>query len=142
MKINSKIRYGLRTLIELALHNDNTGVLQKDIAKNQQLSEKYLDPIISALKVSGLIINVGGKKSGYILNKLPSEITVYDIYKTFESCPSITYCLSRPDICEREKKCSAKEYWMDLNEVIINHLKTTTLESLTERHKELNPLQP
>jgi len=80
MKINTKIRYGLRTMIEIALNENQSGVLQKDIAKNQQLSEKYLDQIIASLKVSGLIVNAGGKKSGYILNKPLSEIKIYDIY--------------------------------------------------------------
>ena len=133
MKINTKIRYGLRTLIELGINDTKIGIFQKDIAKNQQLSEKYLDSIISALKVSGLIINAGGKKSGYILNKPASEITIYDVYKTFEQCPSITYCIHRPSICNMEKKCSSKEYWSNLNDVIINHLKSTTLDTLIVR---------
>ena len=139
MKINTKIRYGLRALIELGLHDNTKGVFQKDIAKNQQLSEKYLDPIISALKISGLIENTRGKKSGYILKKDPSEISIFDVYKTFEPCPSIVYCICRPSICDRAKKCSAIEYWTGLNDVIINHLKNTTLANLIDRHKELNP---
>jgi hypothetical protein len=65
IKINTKIRYGLRTIIELGLHDNQTGLFQKDIAMNQQLSEKYLDPIIAALKTSGLITNLGGKKRLY-----------------------------------------------------------------------------
>ncbi|NTW32793.1 MAG: Rrf2 family transcriptional regulator [Bacteroidetes bacterium] len=141
MKINTKIRYGLRTLIELGIHDNKTGIFQKDIAKNQQISEKYLDPIISSLKISGLIINAGGKKSGYILNKLPSEITMYDVYKTFEPCLSIIFCICKPSICDRSEKCSAIEYWAELNDVIINHLKSKSLASLIERHKELNTIQ-
>ena len=42
MKINTKIRYGLRTMIEIANAQDDNGVLQKDIAKNQNISLKYL----------------------------------------------------------------------------------------------------
>jgi len=115
-----------------------TGVFQKDIAKNQHISEKYLDPIISALKVSGLIKNIGGKKSGYTLNKPPSEISVYDVYKTFEPCLSVVYCLTRPANCGYEEKCVVKDYWMDLNDVIITHLKSTTLDTLIEQGKKKN----
>ena len=142
MKINTKIRYGLRTLIELGLHDNETGVFQKEIARNQHLSEKYLDPIISALKISDLIVNIGGKKSGYILNKKTSEITVYDVYKTFEPCLSIVYCLTRPAICGNEEKCVAKDYWASLNEVIINHMKSTTLDTLIEQRKRLDTTKP
>ena len=137
MKINTKVRYGLRTLVELGVHDNKTGVFQKDIAKNQQISEKYLDPIISALKVSGLIINIGGKKSGYILNKLPSEITIFDVYTSFEPTPAIINCLARPSSCVREKICSVRDYWTELNDVIIRHLKDTTLDTIIEREKEL-----
>ncbi|HBK42488.1 MAG TPA: Rrf2 family transcriptional regulator, partial [Porphyromonadaceae bacterium] len=64
MKINSKIRYGLRTMIEIACCKEPTGILQKDIAKNQNISVKYLDYIISALKLKGLISNTKGRGSG------------------------------------------------------------------------------
>jgi DNA-binding IscR family transcriptional regulator len=57
MKINTKIRYGLRTMLEIAKAPDNEGILQKDIAKNQNISLKYLDSIISSLKLKGLIHN-------------------------------------------------------------------------------------
>lgn len=62
MKLNTKVRYGLRTMLEIALQEDNKGVFQKDIAKNQQISEKYLDLIIASLKANGLIANTSGKK--------------------------------------------------------------------------------
>jgi len=61
MKISSKVRYGLRTMIEIAASTDSDGILQKDIAKNQNISNKYLDPIISALKLKDLISNSKGK---------------------------------------------------------------------------------
>jgi len=138
MKINSKVKYGLRTLIELGMHDNNSGVFQKDIAKNQQISQKYLDPIIAALKISGLIVNIGGKKSGYILKKPPSEITIFDVYTTFEPTPAIINCLACPSVCNRENICSVKDYWSELNDVIIRYLKDTTLDTIIEREKELN----
>ena len=83
MKINTKIRYGLRTMIEIACCKEPTGILQKDIAKNQNISVKYLDYIISALKLKGLIINSkdGG---GYMLTRPADQITMLDIYTAFE----------------------------------------------------------
>lgn len=66
MKVNTKIRYGLRAMLELGLNENKknyTGLLQKDIAENQKLSVKYLDPIINSLKAKGLIKNAVGKKA-------------------------------------------------------------------------------
>jgi Rrf2 family protein len=85
MKFSTKTRYGLRALIEIAKDELGEGVFQKDISKNQDISIKYLDQIIQSLKVAGLIVNVKGKKSGYILTRKPSEITVYDIHRAFKT---------------------------------------------------------
>lgn len=137
MKVNTKIRYGLRVLIELGLHNENTGLFQKDIAKNQQLSEKYLDPIIASLKISGLITNVSGKKSGYILNKPPSEITLYDVYRAFEPELSIIHCVNKPVTCFVSRICVANECWMGLNDTITKYLKGTTLNDIVKKHLKL-----
>ncbi|MGD0710758.1 MAG: Rrf2 family transcriptional regulator [Bacteroidales bacterium] len=137
MKINTKIRYGLRTMLELGLHDNKTGMFQKDIAMNQQLSEKYLDPIIAALKTSGLITNAGGKKSGYILNKSKSEITIYDIYRAFEPELAIIHCVNKPVTCFISRICVANEYWMGLNDTITKYLKNTTLDDIIKKHLKI-----
>ncbi|RPJ74506.1 MAG: Rrf2 family transcriptional regulator, partial [Alphaproteobacteria bacterium] len=94
MQFNTKIHYGIRAMIEIALASKVKGIYQKDIAKNQEISNKYLDQIIAALKAKGLIRNLKGKKSGYILNHEPSSITIYDIYKAFEPEILLLDCLS------------------------------------------------
>jgi len=137
MKVNTKIRYGLRTIIELGLHDEKTGMYQKDIAMNQQLSEKYLDPIVSALKIAGLITNLGGKKSGYILNKPKSEITIYDIYRAFEPELAIIHCTNKPVTCFISRICVANEYWMGLNDTITKYLKNTTLDDIIKKHLKI-----
>ena len=136
MKIITKIRYGLRTMLELCCEENKNGILQKDIAKNQQLSEKYLDPIISALKTKGLIINVAGKKSGYILNKPKDEITLFDIFNSFENGPEIVPCMNKHNICVRSENCTAKGCWTELNDIIANYMKNMTLEELCQKYCE------
>jgi Rrf2 family transcriptional regulator, iron-sulfur cluster assembly transcription factor len=138
MKINTKIRYGVRTMIEIASHDQNEGVLQKEIALNQQLPEKYLDSIISSLKASNLIINIGGKKSGYILKIPASKITVYDIYNAFEPELAIVHCINTVDSCIRTTKCITKEYWTGLNNLIITYLSSTSLEMLVKMNIKLD----
>jgi len=137
MKINTKIRYGLRVLIELGLNESNTGMFQKDIAHNQQLSEKYLDPIIAALKTSGIVSNFGGKKSGYMLSRPPSEITIYDVYRTFEPELSIVHCVNKPYTCFISRLCAANEYWMGLNTLITKYLTKTTLKDIIDKHNKV-----
>jgi Rrf2 family protein len=117
-------------MIELAINNTSEGVYQKDIAKNQGLSIKYLDQIIHSLKVAGLISNVKGKKSGYILTKNPSEITIYEIHLAFENDICVIDCMSSNFQCDREEGCTVQKFWKGLNHVVIDYFKNTTLEDI------------
>jgi len=138
MKINTKIRYGVRTMVELALEKNQKGIFQKEISKNQDISIKYLDQIISALKASGLIQNAGGGKSGYLLTRKPEEISVYDIYKAFESDLRIIDCLGSNSTCNRKHQCAAQEFWTGLNDHIIDYLESETLDNLAAKQEKIN----
>ncbi len=137
MKFNTKTRYGLRAMIEIARETPANGIFQKEIAERQNLSNKYLDHIIYALKVAGLITNVKGKKSGYILTKPATEITILNIHNAFEAGVCVIDCIMTNYKCDREKHCSAKLFWEGLNDVIIDYLKKTTLHNLLSKQKEL-----
>lgn len=141
MKVNTKIRYGLRAMLEFGLNEsikNFTVLYQKDIAKHQHLSEKYLDPIIASLKVAGLIMNAGGKKSGYVLSRPKEDISVFDIYRAFEPELSIIHCLDKPVTCFISRICIANEYWMNLNDVITNHMKSMTLDEIVKKHLKVS----
>jgi len=134
MKVNTKVRYGLRIMIELGLHKGKDGMFQKDIAKNQQLSDKYLDPLVASLKASGLIVNVKGKKSGYMLNRPMNEITIYDIYRSFEPELSIIHCTNKPVTCFISRICVANEFWQGMNDTMTKYMIKTTLQDVIKKH--------
>ncbi|MDX9694627.1 MAG: Rrf2 family transcriptional regulator [Bacteroidales bacterium] len=138
MKFNTKVRYGVRAMIEIALNESPNGIFQKDISSHQQISNRYLDHIIASLKVSGLISTLKGKKSGYVLTRKPSEISLYDIYKAFESDMQIVECLSTNQHCERNSLCAAQTTWTELNDLIINYLKSKSLADLVATHHQIN----
>jgi Rrf2 family protein len=131
MIINTKIRYGLRTVIEIAMSDKPGGMYQKDIAVSQKISNKYLDSIISSLKVKGLIANTSGKRSGYILGKPKEEITLYDIYTAFEPI-SVVPCLSNPECCVNADRCKARKYWQNFKNDYEILLKSRTLIQIIE----------
>lgn len=138
MKFSTKTRYGIRTMLEIALDTKHAGVFQKDIATSQDISVKYLDYIIHALKVAGLITNTHGKKSGYILTREASSISMYDIHNAFEPGICIVDCLSKNFECTRDKKCAVKKFWTELNTLIVDYLQKTTLEDLVEQEYKQN----
>jgi len=126
-------------MIELAINNKKKeGIYQKDISKNQDISFKYLDQIISGLKSSGLITSVAGKKSGYRLAKDPDKITAYDIYTAFNPELAVIECLIDEEVCIKSQKCAAKNFWQGLNANIIKYLNSVTVEDLAKQQVELN----
>ncbi len=141
MKINTKTRYGIRTLMELALSDTGTGMHQKDIAANQSISYKYLDHIIAQLKAAGLVVPVAGKKSGYRLTRKPEEISVYDVFTAFNSTLALLNCIFDGELCDKHERCAARELWYGLNSVIENYLKEKTIGDLMERQSVLNSEQ-
>lgn len=138
MKIGTRTRYGLRTLLEIAMSDNSRGVFQKDIAVSQGLSNKYLDHIVHALKTSGLIVNVKGKKSGYRLSRAPAEITIFDVHQAFEPDICLVECLGNNYQCDRTEHCLAQGFWKDFNLTIVQYMKSVSLLDLVHKH---NPAQ-
>lgn len=143
MKFSTKTRYGIRAVLEIALNDCENGIYQKDISKNQDISYKYLDQILSSLKVAGIITKAGGRKSGYVLTRKPSKITIYDVHKAFEPGICVVDCLALNATCEREKYCSLKGFWGDLNNQIIQYFNSVTIQDLMKKQIDLeDSVQP
>lgn len=137
MKINTKTRYGLRALIYIAMNsNKEEGVLQKDIAKAEGISFKYLDHIIAELKASNLIVSTGGKKSGYKLSRIPELITLYDVYKAFNSELKLVDCLANSS-CFKNSKCATQYFWNIISEHITKFMNNITLQDIIDKQVEL-----
>lgn len=124
-------------MVEIARHSENGGIFQKDIAENQGISIKYLDQIISGLKVAKLIRKIKAR-GGYVLINDPSEITMYDINNAFEPSICIIECLENGIVCDREKKCETKGFWSKLNKLITDHYKSVTLEDIIQKRESLD----
>ena len=137
MKLNTKTRYGLRAITEIAMNTSETGILQKDIAKSQNISNKYLDQIIAELKSSNLITMIGGKKSGYKLTQPAKDINIYTIFKAFNPPLQLIECFSNNNECCKSNACAAKSFWCGLNSHIITYLESKTLEELAQEQQKL-----
>ena len=137
MKITKKVRYGLRAMIEISLNESSSGILQKDISENQEISLKFLDAIIGGLKSEGLIVNYSGKRSGYILARPASEISVYDIFRAFEPELTLVNCMCPGNICNRISICPAKDYWAELNTQLKKQMESSTLDQIVFKNESL-----
>lgn len=135
LKFNTKIRYGLRAMVEIALDETGEGVFQKHISERQKISVKYLDQIMASLKTAGLIMNTRGKKSGYRVTRNPDQIKIIDIYKAFEPGIVIVECMNENYKCDLSDTCGTRDFWGGLNATILNYFESHTLADLVKEHR-------
>lgn len=93
MMISTKGRYALRVMIDLAEHNTGTYIPLADIAKRQEISEKYLESIVAVLSKKGFVDALRGKGGGYRLNRTPDAYTVAEILTALEGSLAPVACL-------------------------------------------------
>ena len=132
MKISTKGRYALRLMLDLAVNTISKPVPLKDIAKRQDVSDKYLEQIISILNNAGFVKSVRGAQGGYTLTKRPVEYTVGMILRLTEGSLAPVSCVDGSSPCEKYENCATAELWRRLNDAINSVVDTVTLADLVE----------
>ncbi len=115
MKISTKGRYALRLMLDLALNNTGEYITIKSIAARQNISEKYLEQIISLLNRAGYVKSIRGAQGGYRLARDPGEYTVGMILRLTEGSLAPVECVDEETgNCNRNNGCVTKEVWAEL----------------------------
>ncbi|AQX53647.1 Rrf2 family transcriptional regulator [Priestia flexa] len=123
MKISTKGRYGLTIMIALAKRFGEGPISLKTIAQNHDLSEHYLEQLISPLRNAGLVKSVRGAYGGYILAHEPTNITAGDIISVLEGPISPVEGLE-------DEEPAKRELWIRIRDAVKEVLDSTTLEDL------------
>ena len=133
MKISTKGRYAIRVILDLAEHNTGEYTPLDDIAKRQEISEKYLESIVSVLVKNDLLTALRGKGGGYKLVKEPDEYTVASILKVTEGSFAPIACLEhQPNRCDRAGFCKTLKMWEGLQQLIEDYFENITILDLMD----------
>lgn len=138
MKLSTKGRYGLKAMLELALHYGEGPIPLKMIAENQGISEHYLEQLIALLKKNGLVNSVRGAQGGYLIGDQPSNIVIGDIIRSLEGDISLVSCIEDNSICLNSDKCVTKMVWQKVNDSINTVIDNITLQDMIEEHAKIN----
>lgn len=131
MRLSTRGRYGLKAMYQLALHYGEGPIALNIIAEKQGLSENYLEQLVSTLRKEGLLSSVRGAQGGYMLAKMPGDITVGDILRVLEGDMAPTDCVTDDNTdCEREESCVTKLVWMQIKDSINSVIDSITLEDM------------
>jgi Rrf2 family protein len=136
MKISTKGRYGLRTLMDVAVHQADGPVNLHDIAERQGISSKYLWQIVNLLKTAGFVRGMRGPKGGYLLLRAPEAITLLDVIQILEGPISLVECVDDSTYCARTNDCVAHSVWAEVSQAVRDALARVTLAEILRRHVE------
>ncbi len=136
MKLSTKARYGIRALLDIALHDLEGPVLLREIAKRQDISRNYLEQILISLKAAGLVRSERGNRGGFILAKPPSEIRLDQAVQVLEGKISLVECVDDPKVCPRTSFCPTYELWGEVTAAMNQVLKSKTIQDLLETQKQ------
>ncbi len=110
--ISTKGRYSIRILLDLAEHRTGAYIPMKDVAARQEISLKYIERLMPALRTAGLVDSVHGIGGGYRLSKDPADCTLWEILQAAEGDMAPVVCLqSGAAPCGRAAECRTLPVW-------------------------------
>lgn len=136
MKLSTRGRYGVRAMLELAMHKGGGPLALQEMAGRQGISAKYLEQLLIPLKAAGLVASVRGAKGGYLLAMPAEQINLYDIVRTLEGPLAVVECVQDPLICERVGGCTVRLVWGEMSQLLVDFLSNLTLDRMAEQQAE------
>jgi len=136
MKISTKGRYGLRAMLDLAIHS-GSHVSIAAIAERQDVSANYLEQVFASLRKGGLVKSIKGAQGGYVLADKPANISVGTILRVLEGDLAIVADDNAMTDNQMEY-CLKNAVWNKMNACINQVADSITLEDLIKQYNQLN----
>lgn len=141
MKLSTKGRYGLRAVLDLALHSQEEVVPLSEIASRQDISISYLEQLASKLRKAGIVTSTRGAQGGYQLAKDPKTLSVGEILRALEgnlepvNCAEIT---GEGGTCATSDVCVTKYVWLRISNSINNTVDAIMLSELIDESDRIS----
>lgn len=133
MKLVTQIRFGIRILLDLAMHQQDGVVQMSDIATRQKTSLKYLEQLIRPFKEAGFVTSRRGRSGGYCLARSPQNITLAQIIRVFEkgNVPEETDPDMKDSGYSEYQDSLIREAWDEARQAFYNRLEKISLSDLS-----------
>jgi len=132
-----KVDYGLRLLIDLAQQPHGVPIPAGASAARQHVPEAFVVQILNTLQKAGLIESRRGPHGGHMLGRPADQITVADVVDTFERRLAPVECIHEPDECTLSSACSQRELWTDIERMLLDLLRRTSIADLVSRQQAM-----
>jgi Rrf2 family protein len=124
-------------MLDLAMNDTGEYIAIKSIAERQEISDKYLEQIVTVLSRAGFVKSTRGVQGGYRLARAARDYTVGDILRLIEGSLAPVACMDdEPNQCPRCSKCVTIDVWKQIDDAINSVVDNITLADLVEKQKE------
>ncbi len=119
-------------VVDIAANQDFGKVKIRDISTRQDISQKYLEQIITTLTKHDIVKGERGPQGGYTLTRPASEITVAEVVEKIEGIAPVP-CIKEDGIeCDRKDVCTTIDMWQRINDAIYKIMSETTIQDLVD----------
>jgi len=138
MKLNTRGRYAVMALADLANFDKENPVSLRDISLRQNISLVYLEQIFSKLKKNNIVKSIRGANGGYALTKNPEQIKLSNIFSAVDEQVKTLQCKreSKKGCNGRLTKCITHYLWDDLEMHINDFFDRKNLGDLLKNNQE------
>jgi len=133
VKFSQRSEYGVRLLVDLARHYGQGPLSLTEVARDEELSQTFLEQVIMPLRKAGLVRSRQGVRGGYELTRTPAEIRMGEVLRVLEGSLAPMFCVTDEegrDICAFEDHCGTRLLWARVRDGINAALDATTLADL------------
>ncbi len=131
LTISTKTQYAVRALLYIA-RNNKVLCTTAEIAQAENISVKYLENILTALKCKGILESERGKHGGYSLGVSPANIKMLTLIELFEGPIEPVACLTKNKSCGFDCSCIPRKFWQGLKQSLEAYLESCTIQDLLE----------
>ncbi len=138
MKLNTRVRYAVMALADIAKFDKQNPISLRDISLRQNISLVYLEQIFSKLKKNNIVKSIRGTNGGYILAKDPEQIKLSNIFSAVEEKIKTKQCKkeSKKGCNGKSTKCITQYLWDELEIHINNFFDKKNLGDLLKSNLE------
>ena len=135
--LSKKTKYGLKALTYIARKRCKDPVLISEIAKSENISQKFLESILLTLRKNGFLGSKKGKGGGYYLIKEPGDISMASVIRVLEGPIAMLPCVSlnfyeKCNDCPDEDACTVHELMIEVRDNTLKVLENKTLGDFME----------
>ena len=132
MRLNTKSRYAVMALADMARFKENKPISLRDISLRQGISLQFLEQIFQRLKKNQIVKSIRGINGGYILAKNPNNIKLSEVFSALDENIKTIGCEkhSKKGCNGRSTKCITHNLWDELDIHINAFFENKKLEDL------------